>query len=550
MSISKEKLFVSAKWLAVFAAALAPAILSIYCGAGVPLTAPGGATLSMTANPPTITAVNGVSTITVLGFKSSTDGGGPLANGTQVYFTTTLGIIEERVEMQNGIARATLRSTGVSGTATVVANSGSGATGGGGGGSTSTAPGGGTTTTTPAGGGGTGGAVTASVTVNIGNAGGIRLILTATPATVGPPDFTSQLVVTAFDLNNNPLPNIPVIFKTTAGALASAGSILLTNTLGQAADRLTLRNEATATVSATSGSVTSDPPVIVNRSTAGTVAVTSVSPSSGSPGSTLTLTISGRGFQPGALVTFSGGGITVNSRTFVSAEVLRVNISISSSAALTARDVSVLNPDTATAVTAVGAFTVGSATTTTVAASPTVASVTPTSAAQGQTVNVTIAGTNFQSGIIVSFGTGITVNTVTFTSSSLITANITVAAAAATGARNVQVTNPNGTTGTLMNGFTVTSSAGPAPIVLSVNPPDGDPDTLEPGVVITGTNFQPGAQVGFGAGIGVSNIMVISSNQITVDLNIALGAAPGPRTVTVINPDGGTGSLAGGFTVN
>ena len=99
----------------------------IRCGS-VPLTATMGSELSITANPTAIPAVNGVSTITVTGFKSADDGGGTLPDGTQIFFTTNVGIIEERVEMQNGVARGFLRGNGRAGLAAVEARSGAGIT--------------------------------------------------------------------------------------------------------------------------------------------------------------------------------------------------------------------------------------------------------------------------------------------------------------------------------------------------------------------------------------------------------------------------------------
>ena len=134
-------------------------------------------------------------------------------------------MIEERVATVNGIARATLRSNGRSGTATVSASSGAGVT-------------------------------TEAVTVEIGSSGERTVNVTANPATLGPFDFTSEITATVTDNNGNPIPGASVIFSTDAGSLASAGSVLLTNVNGQAFDRLTLLDDRglSATVTVTSGS--------------------------------------------------------------------------------------------------------------------------------------------------------------------------------------------------------------------------------------------------------------------------------------------------------
>ena len=121
--------------------------------------------------------------------------------------------------MQGGIARATLRSSGRAGTAEVVARSGN--------------------------------TLSATVQVRIGFGGeGVRIALTANPTTVTGPDFTSELVATAFDSDNNPVRDVPIVFTTDAGVLASRGSVIRTNANGQATDRLTLLNEPSATVTA------------------------------------------------------------------------------------------------------------------------------------------------------------------------------------------------------------------------------------------------------------------------------------------------------------
>ena len=85
---------------------------------------------------------------------------------------------------------------------------------------------------------------------------------------------------------------------------------------------------------------------------------------------------------------------------------------------------------------------------------PTVTAVNPASGNQGQSLPVIITGTRFAGPTTVSFGAGITVNSITVNSVTHITANISITADAAPGARNVTVTTPGGTA-TLTGGFTV-----------------------------------------------------------------------------------------------
>ena len=285
----------------------------------VPLTAPTGTTLSISANPTRISAVNGASIITVTAFKSDeADGGGTVPDGTQIFFTTNLGLIDERVETENGVARATLNSNGRSGTATIAASSG-------------------------------GGISAVSTTVNIGTGGDDVLIsLIANPATLGVGELTSEIIATLTDADGNFLSNVPVLFSTTAGSMASQGAIIRTNAQGQAFDRLTLRPEdvagsatGSATLTATSGDVTGT--TTVSRTALAPVVV-SVSPSQGAPGTSLSVAITGQNFQPGATV-FMGDGISITNIDFGNSSTLLASIVIATSASTGTRSVTVTNPD-------------------------------------------------------------------------------------------------------------------------------------------------------------------------------------------------------------
>jgi hypothetical protein len=95
---------------------------------------------------------------------------------------------------------------------------------------------------------------------------------------------------------------------------------------------------------------------------------------------------------------------------------------------------------------------------------PSVNSVTPSSGSQGQNLpSVIIVGSSFQSGATCNFGAGITVNSCTFNSATQLSANISISSTATVGTRNVTVTNPDGQSNTLPNGFTVTTSGPPLP---------------------------------------------------------------------------------------
>jgi adhesin/invasin len=300
--------------LALLAAGLSVPFGLSGCGGGVPLTAPGGASLTIEALPKSIPAVGGASTITVLGFRAPEDGGGILPNGTQIYFTTDLGFIEDRASMQDGIARATLRSTGRTGTATVTAVSGGGIA-----------------------------ALTTTVQIGAGPEGDIVISVTANPSTLGPTDFSSEIVATLTDNRGNPLADVPVIFSTTSGALASNGTVLRTNINGQAFDRLTLLDtQNTATVTVTSGSASGT--ATVTRGDFGDPILDSVAPSSGVRGAILVVAVTGQRFQAGATASL-GAGIVVFDVHWVNSETLLLEIHIDPGASTGARTLTVTNPD-------------------------------------------------------------------------------------------------------------------------------------------------------------------------------------------------------------
>ena len=99
---------------------------------------------------------------------------------------------------------------------------------------------------------------------------------------------------------------------------------------------------------------------------------------------------------------------------------------------------------------------------------PSVSSCSPDNADKGDTLNVTVSGADFVPTPTADFGSGITINNVTFDTSSQLTVNITISVAATAGSRNVTITNPDAQSDTLVSGFTV--NAAPPPTVTSCVP--------------------------------------------------------------------------------
>lgn len=157
------------------------------------------------------------------------------------------------------------------------------------------------------------------------------------------------------------------------------------------------------------------------------------------------------------------------------------------------------------------------------ASAPTITSVIPNSGMWGETLAITITGTNFTGATSVSFGSGITV-TFTVVSPTQINTTITISMGADTGARNVTVTTPQGSE---TRSFTV-----------NANPS-----------LLTGTQSHGGGggsgSSGGGSGPGNQGMTAVSMPNIVVQSATvsATKVAPG-ETVTI------TANLANKGTVN
>ena len=178
----------------------------------------------------------------------------------------------------------------------------------------------------------------------------------------------------------------------------------------------------------------------------------------------------------------------------------------------------------------------------------TITSVNPNQGHQGETIAVTITGTNFARVNTVYFGAGVTINSFTIDSSTRIAANISIDNNAILGYRDVSVSIPEDTA-TLVNGFRVTGTSPPSrPTIIRVNPGSGEQGQRLNSVAVIGTNLIDTNLVSFGAGITVNSFTVNNSNLITADISIDANAVLGPRDVSVTVP-GDSATLAGGFVV-
>ncbi len=219
--------------------------------------------------------------------------------------------------------------------------------------------------------------------------------------------------------------------------------------------------QATLTVTDSAGITDPNPPVrtITVTPVGPPPTVTSATPNTGGQGQTnLSVVLGGTNFAANPTCDF-GSGVEVNSCTFDSATQITAVLDILASAAIGTRNVTVTNADTQSATLPNG-FTVAAGV---ALPAPTITGIAPNSEFQGATnVTVTLTGTNFQPSPTCTFDTdfGGTINTCTFVSSTQINVNLSIAPNAMLGGHNVTVTNADGQSATIINGFTVTEDLG------------------------------------------------------------------------------------------
>jgi hypothetical protein len=205
------------------------------------------------------------------------------------------------------------------------------------------------------------------------------------------------------------------------------------------------------------GTVTVQAASTVSPSAVGTAVVTitsppiapilsSIAPNSGTQGTSVHVTLAGSNFQSGATVAVSGTGVSVTGLTVVNSMQITATFVIAATASMGAHSVTVT---TSAGTGAPQSFTVN-----TPPAKPTLTSLTPNAAARGNTVNVTLTGTNFTSPATVAVQGGATgVSNIVVVSPTMITATFHVSASATRRSRNTTVATSAGTSNALL--FTV-----------------------------------------------------------------------------------------------
>ncbi len=147
---------------------------------------------------------------------------------------------------------------------------------------------------------------------------------------------------------------------------------------------------------------------------------------------------------------------------------------------------------------------------------------------------------------VASFGSGITVNSLTVIDATHAAADISIDANATIASRNVTVSTAI-ETATLTGGFSVLAGV---PALVSVAPTSGAAgNTLNVTIAGQFTKFQSGfSSVNMGSDIHVNFITNVTFTSLTANVTIASNAAPGNRDVSVTT-NGATQTLSSAFTV-
>ena len=246
------------------------------------------------------------------------------------------------------------------------------------------------------------------------------------------------------------------------------------------------------------------------------------------------IVITGQNFIDGAVVEI--GGTPVGRVNVVSPTELHVETPPGTAGT---KAVTVVNSD-GQAVTAPEEFTYNPA--------PTISSILPNAGALEGGTPMLITGTGF----LVSLVTTVTVGGIEASNIDPLSSTgifVRTPPSQTPGPKDVVVVNRDGQTATLRAGFTYN----PGPVIRAITPDDGK---VAGGtkIVILGSGFLPGAEVGIGDAVRrtflpARSVVVESPIRITA-VTPELVGAPGPRDVVVQNPDRQVAVVENGFIYN
>jgi len=272
--------------------------------------------------------------------------------------------------------------------------------------------------------------------------------------------------------------------------------------------------------------------------------IDSIDPISGYPGDLLNFSLTGTGFQTGAVMEFLPDSAFFDINAFViTSSLIQGTINIHTDAPIGFQSVRVTNPDTNFAEL-FNAFEVLEIT-----IPIEVDLIDPSSGYQGDILNFQIEGAGFETGATVEFlpDTGSFDISASVINSTVIAGTIIIDENAPAGFQTVRVTNPDSSFDELIDGFEVLQ----IPLTItSIDPASGYPgDTVD--FEISGTGFKAGASVEFTPDSSFFDITanVITSSLIQGSVYIHEDATVGFQDVRVTNPDSQFVDLPNGFEV-
>jgi hypothetical protein len=323
-----------------------------------------------------------------------------------------------------------------------------------------------------------------------------------------------------------------VDFTVTVTSNAAAGDRDLTWTQPLAGGGASATLVAGLTVNFPDPTVTSVAPLQIERSASG-----------------LTMTVTGTNFRTGGTIGISGTGVTLTSPAFVNDTTYTVTYSVDAAATLGNRDVTYTH-----ALGGGGASHTKTSAVEVIPLGPELTSLAPDEWIPGATRFRCVAtGVNFNAGTAVTLsGSGVTVHSTTFDSSTKLTLELSVDSAAALGSRDVTVTpGAGGGPPRTFTGAARVAAAAPAPASFSLATLGQGASNIA--VTILGANFRSGdAVTASGSGVTFSSVTFVNAGKITANVSATGGAATGLRDVVVTHSagDGGlAGTHASAFTV-
>ncbi|MDQ0062046.1 IPT/TIG domain-containing protein [Paenibacillus harenae] len=252
--------------------------------------------------------------------------------------------------------------------------------------------------------------------------------------------------------------------------------------------------------------------------------ITSIVQSYGHPNGGETVTIAGKNFVSGATITFGGKlatNVTIISPTEATATVPSGNQGLAT--------VTLKNPDSQTAT---GEYRYK--------ADPIVTNISPANGPLAGNNKVVIQGKYFMPGITVKFGDNVAAMYYYRDHTYM---QVTVPAGVQPGQVDVTLTNPDGTSTVVSNGYTYDTPPSTLPEVISISP---NTSTLTGGTTsyVNGRNFVSGLVVKIGENESITTFVSDTRLQITVPANSTAGV----YDVTVIDSQGNQYTLVGAFT--